>query len=402
MGRRSGAWSLVLMVGASLASGASAMGAPGPPLRTATPLLEAALECVGDLPQAARAPVLLVHGTGSTPEENWPTAYVLPPQGVPVCTVRLPHRATRDVQVSVEYVVHAVRRMAALRGGPIDIVGHSQGGTLPVYALKFWPDLPALVGDYVGLAPALTSPATGDVLCANECAAPFQQLRSTSVWFRSFSTRPTPPGPAYTTIASRTDEIVFPQPQASHLDGATNIVLQDLCPAKTTDHFQMASDAAVHAIASDALTNPGAADIARLGVGVCLPPYLPGVDPVTGTRDLAVGANGAASASSEAPQLREEPPVRCYMLPTCAKAGARGRVITRAVLARDGHRLRLGVQAPGRLRVTVGARTVHEQEVVPGTLVVGLPRRAHRPITLSTRTAYYTRWATERTVRARR
>jgi hypothetical protein len=297
-----------------------------------------------------------------------------------------------------------MRRLAAVRHGRIDVIGHSQGGTLPIYALKFWPDLAGLVEDYVGLAPALTSPATGDVLCLNTCAAPFQQLRSSAQWFAAFSRRALPKGPSYTTIASRTDEIVFPQPTASHLDGASNIVLQDLCPNKTTDHFAMATDGAVWAIAQDALTHDGPADLRRVPVTDCVDPFLPDEDPATGSTYLAQGAAGATQASGGAQQLTHEPPVRCYLRTDCAVPDERGRILASSRITPRGV-LRLHVQQSGDVLVTVHAARVRPVtvSVTPGRTAIrlrGLAVGQRVRVTVAARDADYPVWAVERTWRS--
>ncbi len=394
---------------AGASTAAPAGTAPGPPLLTPARVLNQALACTGDVAHADKTPVLLVHGTGSTPEENWHALYWLPPLGYPVCTVRLPDRATIDQQVSVEYVVNAIRRVAAIRHGRIDVIGHSQGGTLPIYALKFWPDLAAKVDDYVGLAPVASAPATGDVLCATGCSAPFQQLRSNAQWLKYFLLHPLPGGPSYTTIASLNDEIVFPQPQASHLDGASNVVIQDVCPNHDPDHFEMADDGAVWAVALDALTHPGPADPSRVPRTDCAWVYPPSADWATEPTFLARGSSNAAMASSQAPKLSNEPPLRCYMLPTCASAAARGYVLS--ALRFRGGRLILTFRAPGTVRITVrrpGRRrggTWAIERLGPGTAVLAIGPRCRRSclrlgpgrysLSTATTTPYYTAPARE-------
>jgi hypothetical protein len=43
-----------------------------------------------------------------------------------------------DIQTAGEYVVYAIRTMPAAYGGRIDIIGHSQAGMVPRWALRFW------------------------------------------------------------------------------------------------------------------------------------------------------------------------------------------------------------------------------------------------------------------------
>lgn len=106
--------------------------------------LEQALECDAEVADAGRTPVILVHGTGATPQENWSggCARALPRVGFPVRTAQLPERALVDLRVSAEYVVHAFREVSRLSGHKVSLVGHGQGGLHPVWALRFWPAWP--------------------------------------------------------------------------------------------------------------------------------------------------------------------------------------------------------------------------------------------------------------------
>src|SRR3954454_24738736 len=132
-------------VAATLALSAAAHAAfappdtPGPPLSVPTHKLAAALECRGGVGGADRAPILLVPGTTLTPkvEYSWNWEPALTDLGRPFCTVTLPQNAMGDVQVAGEYVVHAIRTMHARSNLRVDIIGHSQGGMVPRWALRF-------------------------------------------------------------------------------------------------------------------------------------------------------------------------------------------------------------------------------------------------------------------------
>lgn len=382
---------VVLLAGPAAASpvpSGNPLSTSGPRLRTPGAVLARALVCSGDVARASEAPVVLVHGTGSTSEESWGEVYLptLRAAGHPVCTVQLPERATTDMQVSTEYVVAGVRAVAARRHGKVLVLGHSQGATLLVTALKFWPDLPGLVEAYVGLAPTLTYGLTGDAMCLSSCSAPFQQRRRSSVYFADVMAHPLPRGPRYTTIATRYDEIAAPAPQASHLDGAANVVVQDLCPAKVVDHFGLLVDGSVHALVLEALAGRPVA----LTTAQCLAAYPPGVDPVAVAPALATAVADDLVANGQARKLTAEPPVRCYLSADCTDVVDRGALLRGA--RRLGARLlQVDVQAPGELRV--GGRVV--------ALRVGVQRLVvpAGPLVLQTRTAYYRRWATERTIR---
>lgn len=111
--------------------------------------------------RSARGVVLLVHGTGEKASETWSWSYqpALRADGFATCTVQLPDHGLGDLTVAAEYVVMAIRKTARRAGGPIAVVGHSQGGALPVWAVKFWPGLADKVTDVVsGRAPATSPP----------------------------------------------------------------------------------------------------------------------------------------------------------------------------------------------------------------------------------------------------
>jgi hypothetical protein len=59
------------------------------------------------------------------------------------------------------------------------------------------------------------------------------------------------------------------------LNGASNIMIQDLCPARPIQHYLMVSDAVAYALALDALTHPAPADPARFVPSTCLQTIIP-------------------------------------------------------------------------------------------------------------------------------
>ncbi len=367
------------------------------------PALTSSLVCRGDVAGSPLTPVLLLHGTGSTPEESWGPVYLpqLQAAGRPVCTVQLPDRATGDMQVSSEVVVAAIRTVAARRHGRIDVVGHSQGATLAVTALKFWPDLPGLVEDYIGLAPTFNVGATGEVMCQRPCSAPFQQRRAGSRYFAGIRSHALPPGPSYTTIATLTDEIATPEPEASRLDGATNVVLQERCPAKVVDHFALVTDGSVFALVLDGLTHAGPVDPARIPTAACLDTLPPGSDPVTIAPLVAEAVANDLAANGASEKLDAEPPVRCYTQATCADVDDRGRLLSSARVS--GRRVVLDAQAPGSLTLTAlatdgtttGSRTAVLGVGESAVDLPALPPGRYR-LRLATTTPFYRAAGTEK------
>jgi hypothetical protein len=145
---------------------------PGPALSVAPDDLTQALHCTANASEGEQPVVIFVPGTALTPKENFAWNWLRAFDGAdrPYCTVTLPDHAMGDTQVAAEYVVHAIRRVHQLSGRKVQIVGYSQGGTEPRFALRFWPDLRGLVDDYVGIAATNHGAASVPVLCTPSCA----------------------------------------------------------------------------------------------------------------------------------------------------------------------------------------------------------------------------------------
>ncbi|HEV3000156.1 MAG TPA: hypothetical protein VGW75_05390 [Solirubrobacteraceae bacterium] len=319
---------LALAAVASLALAGPAHAAPRPaPLTEPAEALERALECGQGVEGAARTPVILLHGTGSTPEESFADGYAeaLPKLGFPVCTVRFPERATVDLQRAMQYAVFAVRAVAARSGRRVSVIGHSQGALHAVYAPHFWPDLPALVDDVVGLAGPYRGTQRANENCMDgRCPVTSWQFRFGSALNGAFAAAPRPAGPSFTAVASAYDELVTPAPDAARLEGAANVVIQDLCPGRPVDHFAMVGDAAAYALALDALTHGGPADPARFDPATCQQTTIPGGD-AAGTASGAPGAlGGAALALTTGEEVDREPPLVCPFDAAACRAGGAG------------------------------------------------------------------------------
>ena len=127
-----------------------------PALSQPLPTLQDSLVCYSDLASAARNPVLLVPGTTLDPEPNFDWNYMpaLEDRGWPYCAVTLPERAMGDIQIAAEHVVYAVREMHARSGRPVQILGYSQGGMVPRWAIRYWPDIQPMIEELVGLSPS--------------------------------------------------------------------------------------------------------------------------------------------------------------------------------------------------------------------------------------------------------
>ncbi|MGW2784590.1 esterase/lipase family protein [Streptomyces populi] len=209
-------------------------------------------------PSAAHPrPVVLVHGTLGNSVDNWlALAPYLTSRGYCVFSLdygQLPgvplfyglgpiDKSAAQLQVFVDKV------LAATGAAKADLVGHSQGGMMPRYYLKFLGGA-AKVNALVGLAPdnhgttlnGLTRllpyfPGAEDLLTA---ATPglADQIAGSAFLTKLNAGGDTVPGVHYTVIATKYDEVVTPY-QSGFLSGSDvhNVLLQNLCGLDLSEH----------------------------------------------------------------------------------------------------------------------------------------------------------------------
>ena len=312
---------------------------PGPALSVPKSMLAAALSCTGELRGAPRPPILLVPGTTVNPTEfAWNWERTLAAQQWPFCTVDLPGNAMGDIQTAGEYVVYAIRTMYHRAGRKIDILGHSQGGMVPRWALRFWPNTRTMVDDLVGFSPSNHGTPDANVLCVLGCAPAIWQQRSGAAFLAALNSyQETFVGISYTNIYTYTDEVVVPNfgPAASSAlhggSGAiTNVAIQQVCPLDLTEHIGIGTyDNTAYALALDALTHPGPADPARVSRTVCLDPLMPGVNPLTVATDFVATNVLLATTLATYPHVAAEPPLACYVTVPCSDHSKLRHLVTR-------------------------------------------------------------------------
>lgn len=296
-----------------------------PPLETDQVTLDAGLVCT-PFSHPDKPPVLLVHGTFTNGKEQYDWTYLplLSERGYDVCVVTYPDRGLGDQQISAEYVVNALRRMHAETGRKVAMIGHSQGASMPRWALKWWPSARNAVEDFVMQA----APNHG-LLLASLGSNPLGQPEGTfqfsdsSNFVRVLNEGDETPGEvSYTSLYTMFDELVQP-PESAILDAGlenpnvTNLLLQDLCPGRFVDHVTIGlTDRLTFELTLDAISNPGPLDIERAGgAALCgLAPIIP--DQIIGTSDATVAlAILQADIANGAPDIHlatEEPPLKSY------------------------------------------------------------------------------------------
>ncbi|MBC2903308.1 esterase/lipase family protein [Streptomyces cupreus] len=210
-------------------------------------------------PSAAHPrPVVLVHGTLGNSVDNWlGLAPYLTKRGYCVFSLdygQLPgvpfFYGLGPIDKSAEQLDAFVDKVLAATGAAeADLVGHSQGGMMPRYYLRFLGGA-AEVNALVGLAPdnhgtnlsGLTNllpyfPGAEDLLST---ATPglADQIAGSAFLTKLNEGGDTVPGVRYTVIATKYDQVVTPY-RSQFLEGANvrNVLLQDLCPVDLSEHL---------------------------------------------------------------------------------------------------------------------------------------------------------------------
>jgi hypothetical protein len=315
--------SVLTAAAAALLLAAAPADASGPKLTVPKADLEEAFHCPIDPTNAKRAPIMFVTGTGATGEQGYLIGQdAFETYGHPVCYMNFPDFTTTDIQVSAEYLVYGLRREYRMAGRKVGVVGISQGGLLPRFALTYWPDLRRKVSDVVAAAGTQHGTTAGTFECSAQtpCAPAYWQQRRGSNLLDALNSQPdeTPGRVSYTTVRSLNDETVQPQDgpnPTSALEGARNILIQGICPGRETSHIGTAVDSVTFAAFVDALERPGrerrgAAKPEEFPADVCDHPYAEGLDEARTRAFLNASGGLVGSQGSAAPKVPAEPPVR--------------------------------------------------------------------------------------------
>jgi triacylglycerol lipase len=213
-------------------------------------------------------------------------------------------------------VVGAVRAIHGRSGRQVSLVSHSLGADEIRWSVRWWPDVRAEVDDLVTLEGINRDARLPSAECLpGRCYPAAWQFRPGAAFMDALNRVPTPRGPSYTTIRSLTDEGVQPASAAvGAIDGATNVLIQDICPGRVVEHAEALFDAAALALVMDALQHPGPADPARIDRAVCGQVFASGIDPERATLDIATAVVDALVRTKFSPQADQEPPLRPYTL----------------------------------------------------------------------------------------
>ncbi|MGH3507338.1 MAG: lipase family alpha/beta hydrolase [Nocardioidaceae bacterium] len=217
---------------------------------------------------------MLVNGTFESMTKNWPTmSPLLAERGYCVFAFNYGNLATGPVVDSATelkaFAAKVLRRTGARK---VDLVGHSQGGMMPRYYLKFLGGADK-VDDLIGLAPSnhgtkgVIAPPPDFMPPADwpdnpACQACADQQAGSPFLRKLNRDGDTVRGPDYTVISTVYDEVVTPY-RSQFLDGprrrVTNIVLQNKCADDLVEHDQVPNDPVAQRLVLNALRLDGPA-----------------------------------------------------------------------------------------------------------------------------------------------
>jgi triacylglycerol esterase/lipase EstA (alpha/beta hydrolase family) len=218
-------------------------------------------------------PVVLVHGTFGNMTDSWEAlSPLLANAGYCVFALNYggssasnPIQATGAIETSAAQLSAFVDKvLAATHASKVDLVGHSQGGMMPRYYIRFLGGA-AKVGTLVGLAPSnhgttlfgLTTleSAFGASGSLPGCDACGEQMAGSVFLAKLNAGHETEPGVHYTVIETRYDDVVTPYTSAFLAPGPNvhNITLQDGCPLDLGDHLAIIYDERALAFVENAL-----------------------------------------------------------------------------------------------------------------------------------------------------
>jgi triacylglycerol lipase len=241
-------------------------------------------------------PVILVHGLLATQTDNWQTiSPLLANEGY--CVFALTYG---QVDATTNPLLHFVGGLAPMEdsakelgafvdtvlaatgAAKVDLVGHSEGATMPYWYLKFDGGA-AKVAKMVGISPAVHGthiadlasvanvffPDAGASTVGSFCASCLEFAPDSAFMRKLDEGGVAVRGVAYTQIMTRYDELVVPYSSGVvTARNSRNIVVQDQCPIDFADHVAIVAD---RTAADDVLNALGPAHPRRVRCTLTLP-----------------------------------------------------------------------------------------------------------------------------------
>lgn len=260
-----GALLVSLVAALGISAPASAGGVPLPTNPFGDPTGANDWECE---PTALRpTPVIIVHGTfGDKKSLLDDLSAAMVAEGFCVFSFDYGNRGTGDIPTSAQQLkAFTTTVLDATGAAKVSMVGHSQGGMMPRYYIKFLGG-GRYVDDLVGLSPSNhgtvivgdpSNPLTGAI-----CPACNQQAAGSDFLTELNAGDETPGSVSYTQITTRYDEVVVPYTSAYLAAGprTTNVTIQDSCRGDLAEHVFIPMSGTAIAWTLNALTRAGAAD----------------------------------------------------------------------------------------------------------------------------------------------
>jgi triacylglycerol esterase/lipase EstA (alpha/beta hydrolase family) len=177
------------------------------------------------------------------------------------------NRGLNDIVGSADELKAFVAKVLDSTGAEkVSMVGHSQGGMMPRYYIKFLGGA-RYVDDLVGLAPSNhgTTVPVGSSGSGFECQACLQQAAGSPFLARLNAGDETPGDVDYTNVVTTHDEVVVPYTSGYLERGRdtaqlTNVAVQDTCPVDPAEHVTLPMSATAYAWVVDALAHDGPAN----------------------------------------------------------------------------------------------------------------------------------------------
>ena len=226
-------------------------------------------------------PVVLVHGTFGQQTDWSVLSPVLKASGYCLFSLNYggstpdnPIQGTGRIEDSAGQLATFIDRVRSASGASkVDIIGHSQGGMMPRYYLKFRGGA-TRVHRLIGLAPSNHGTTASGILTLAQaipgatqflgalCPACTEQTAGSQFLQNLNAGGDTVAGVLYTVIETRYDEVVTPYTSA-FLSGSavTNIRLQDRCFLDFVGHIAIITDANVFQYVKNALDPAHAAPV---------------------------------------------------------------------------------------------------------------------------------------------
>jgi triacylglycerol lipase len=130
------------------------------------------------------------------------------------------------------------------RAKKVSIVGHSQGGMMPRYYIKFLGGA-SKVDDLIGLSPSNHGTLNPAIALTPDCVACSEQLAGSGFLERLNHGMETPGPVDYTAVETLDDAVLVPY-NSAFLSGprsrVTNVTIQAACPSEFVSHLGMPSD----------------------------------------------------------------------------------------------------------------------------------------------------------------